>query len=83
MWANLLYRLARDIGGSKPTDMDDAENYLNRADQLYETTAPQSPSILDAKMYAAWGKLHLLWAEHHCLMLYPDDVEVQTILLYC
>lgn len=82
LWASLLFQLARDIGGLRPTDMDDAENYLKRADKIYEITAPSSPTILDAELYAAWGKLHLLWAEHHCLILDPDEIEVSFSFIF-
>jgi hypothetical protein len=54
-WASLLYQLAKSEGGHG------AASYLTRADKKYEMLAAFSP---DGEIYAEWGNLHLLWAEH-------------------
>lgn len=54
-WASLLYQLAKHEKGHE------AASSLTRADKKYEMLAQTGP---DAEIYAAWGELHLLWAEH-------------------
>lgn len=72
-WAGLLYELAKNEGGHGAT------GYLTKADKKYEMLAAFAP---DAEIFANWGNLHLLWAEHRAFSSWSAASKQVRFWLY-